>query len=241
MEQRMNEHPQLTRRHFLQLGSAALAACSVPPLAAADARTDPELQEAISRLEYLTPLDRAFILDKGKAGVAKLPVEKLREVGLIPDTWTLEVIPDPASNSVVEQPLSRALGNALNWQGLMGLAEKHAVRFMQVCNCTNGQDPFHMSLWEGVPLRDVISMTKPRENVRRVYYQSHHPQNLAPFQSSLALSQVLEEPPGQMPVILAYNLNGPDPTDDILYGIGQCEETLADTKASPEERAQYCR
>ncbi len=32
---------------------------------------------------------------------------------------------------------------------------------------------------------------------------------------------------------------GPDPTDDILYGIGQCEKTLADTKAAPEERAVY--
>ena len=32
---------------------------------------------------------------------------------------------------------------------------------------------------------------------------------------------------------------GPDPTDDILYGIGQCERTLADTKASPEDRAVY--
>jgi hypothetical protein len=32
---------------------------------------------------------------------------------------------------------------------------------------------------------------------------------------------------------------GPDPTDDILYGIGQCEKALADTKASAEERAVY--
>jgi hypothetical protein len=32
---------------------------------------------------------------------------------------------------------------------------------------------------------------------------------------------------------------GPDPTDDILYGIGQCEKILADKKASPEERAVY--
>jgi len=108
----------------------------------------------------------------------------------------------------VEQPLSRALGNALTWQGLMSLAEKHAIRFLHVTNCTNGQDPFHMSLWEGVPLREVIWLTRPKENVRRVYYQSHHGENLPPFQSSLALSQVLEEPPGQMPVILAYNMNG---------------------------------
>lgn len=118
------------------------------------------------------------------------------------------MIPDPARNSVVEQPLSLARGNALNWQALMSLAEKQAVRFMHVCNCTNGQDSFHMSLWEGVPLREVISLTNPKENVRRVYYQSHHQENLAPFQSSLPLSQVLEEPPGQLPVILAYKMNG---------------------------------
>ncbi len=208
LNQRIHEPGQLTRRDFLQLGSAAVAAWGVSPLAAAEAGTDPQLQEAISKLEYLTPLNRAFILDKGKAGVAKLPLEKLREIGLTPDTWSLEVIPDPASNSVVEQPLSRALGKALTWQGLMSLAEKHAVRFLHVCNCTNGQDPFHMSLWEGVPLREVIAMTRPRENVRRVYYQSHHGEGLPPFQSSLPLSQVLEEPPGQMPVILAYKMNG---------------------------------
>jgi hypothetical protein len=32
---------------------------------------------------------------------------------------------------------------------------------------------------------------------------------------------------------------GPDPADHILYGIRQCEKTLADTKATPEERAVY--
>jgi DMSO/TMAO reductase YedYZ molybdopterin-dependent catalytic subunit len=190
------------------LGSAAVAAWNLSPLAVADADTDSQLQEAISKLEYLTPLDRAFILDKGKAGVAKLPIEKLREIGLVPDTWSLEVIPDPASNSVVEQPLSQALGNALSWQSLMDLADKHRVSFMHVCTCTNGQDPFHMSLWEGVPLRMVIVMTRPKDNVRRVYYQSYHPENIPPFQSSLPLSQILEEPPGQMPVILAYKMNG---------------------------------
>jgi hypothetical protein len=32
---------------------------------------------------------------------------------------------------------------------------------------------------------------------------------------------------------------GPDPTDDILYGISQCGKTLGDTNATPEERAVY--
>ncbi len=208
LNRRGQEQGRRTRRSFLQLGSAAVAVWNVAPLAAAEGETDPQLQEAIAKLEYLTPLERAYILDKGKAGVTKLPVEKLRAIGLVPETWSLEVIPDPASNSVVEQPLSRAKGNALNWQGLMSLADKHAVRFMHVTTCTNGQDPFHMTLWDGVPLREIIALTRPKDNVRRVYYQSYHPENAPAFQSSLALSQVLEEPPGQMPVILAYKMDG---------------------------------
>jgi len=207
-DQRGQEQGQRTRRSFLQLGGTAVVAWNVSPLAAAGADTDPQLREAIARLEYLTPLDRAYILDKGKAGVTKLPVERLRAIGLVPETWSLEVVPDPASNSVVEQPLARAKGNALNWQGLISLAERHAVRFMHVTTCTNGKDPFHMTLWEGIPLREVIALTRPRDNVRRVYYQSYHPDDVPPFQSSLALSQILEEPPGQMPVILAYKMNG---------------------------------
>ncbi len=113
LDEHMAEHCQLTRRYFFQLGSTAAAAWSASPLAAADAGADPLVREAIAKLEYLTPLDRVFILDKGKAGVAKLPPEKLRKIGLLPETWSLDVVPDPASDSSVEQPLSRALGNAL--------------------------------------------------------------------------------------------------------------------------------
>jgi hypothetical protein len=114
LDQRVHEYSQVTRRYFLQLGSAAFSAWSVPPLAAAEPDRDPLLQEAVARPEYLTPLSRAFILDKGKAGVKKLPADKLREIGLVPETWSLELIPDPASTRALEQPLARAQGNALN-------------------------------------------------------------------------------------------------------------------------------
>jgi Oxidoreductase molybdopterin binding domain len=210
--QRVLEQFPFTRRNFFQIGSAAAAAFSAggsaSPLAAANTAADPLLREAIAKLEYLTPLDRAVLLDKGKAGVAKLPPEKLREIGLVPETWSLDVVPDPASTSAVEQPLSRAQGNALDWGGLMKLAEKHAIRFIHPCICTNGDVPYHVDLWEGVPLREVFWMVKPRANIRRVYYQSYHPENLAPFQSSLPVGQVLETPPGQIPVVLAYKMNG---------------------------------
>ena len=206
LERHMLEHSRLTRRYFFELGGAAAAAWNASPLAAAG--TDPLLLEAAAKLMYLTPPEKIFILDKGKAAVTKLPPEKLREIGLLPETWSLEVVPDPASDSLVEQPLSRAQGNALDWNGLMKMAGKSAVRFLHVCVCTNGADPYHTCLWEGVPFSDIIRLTRPKANIRRVYYQSYHPENLLPFQASLSLSQILETPPGQMPAIFAYKMNG---------------------------------
>jgi len=52
-------------------------------------------------------------------------------------------------------------------------------------------------------------MTKPVSEIRRVYYYGHHnedPKQM--FRSSLSLSRVLEDPPGDYPVLLAYKLNG---------------------------------
>jgi len=207
-ENYLPDNHRLSRRSFLEMGSVALASLNVDPVTSAvKAVLDPRLDEAISKLQYLTPLDRAFILDKGKTGISKMPPEKIREIGLVPETWNLEVIPDPSSNSIVEQSFSRASGNAINWDRLMKLAEKNTVRFLHVCNCTNGPDPFHMSLWEGVPLRDVIQLANPTENVRRVYYQSYNPEGIPPFQASLPFGHVMETPPGEMPVILAWKMN----------------------------------
>ncbi len=207
VERQICEPNLLTRRSLFQMGGAAVTAWGVSSTGAASVDTDPQLQEAISKLEYLTPLERAYILDKGKAGVTKLSPEKLREIGLVPETWSLEVVPDPAGNCAVEKRFARDSGNALDWNCLMRLAEKHKIRFMHVCTCTNGSNPFHMSLWEGVPLREVVWLTRPKENVRRVCYESYYSEN-APFRSSLAMGQVLEAPPGVAPVILAYKMNG---------------------------------
>lgn len=198
---------ELTRRGFLQVSGAAAAGVRMRSLAAAVDTAHPELDEAISRLEYLTPLDRAFILDKGKAEVAKLPFDRLREIGQVPETWTLEVLPDSGSNSVVGRSLTLAQGSVIRWADLMDLARTYAVRFLHVCTCTNGTNPFHMSLWEGVPLREVLRLVDPRENVRRVYYESYHREGVAPFRSSLALGQILESPPGDLPPMLAYKMN----------------------------------
>ena len=114
------ERREFTRRSFVNAGGAAGAAWAAAPLGAA---ADPALKEAIARLVYLTPPDKAYILDKGKAGVAKLPEEELRKIGLTPETWSLDVLADPAGGSVIERSFTRAQGNALDWGALMKLAE----------------------------------------------------------------------------------------------------------------------
>jgi DMSO/TMAO reductase YedYZ molybdopterin-dependent catalytic subunit len=169
---------------------------------------DSLLAEAISRLEYLTRDENFQNAGRGKPAPHTLPPEKLREVGLSRETWQLEVLPDPESNAEVERPLSKASGTALDWNGLMKLAETNAVRFMSVMSCTNGKAPFGMGLWEGVPLRDVIWLARPKSNVRRVFYYGYHNDDPGQrFQSSLPIGRVLEDPPGEHPVILCYKLN----------------------------------
>lgn len=199
----------VTRRTLLKLGAAGGAALGAWPAQAQDDEARRVLSEAIARLSYLTPAAefREFVREKPR--IDELPSERLRAVGLDRDTWQLEVVPDPESNCKVERPLARQQGNALTWQGLMQLAEKHAVRFLKLLTCTNVSQPQGMALWEGVPLREVVWMTRPTGNVRRVCYWGYHNDDPKQrFVSSLAVGRVLEDPPGELPVILCYKLNG---------------------------------
>jgi DMSO/TMAO reductase YedYZ molybdopterin-dependent catalytic subunit len=210
IERLAKEHADVTRRYFLQLGAAGLAALNARRLwaRADESEAGSLLADAISKLEYLTREEDFRTYGRGKPPPYKLPLEKRREVGLVPETWQLEVLPDPESNAEVDRPLSRASGTALNWNRLMKLADTHAVRFMHVMSCTNGRSPCGMGLWEGVPLREVVWLAHPKSNVRRVFYYGYHNDDPKQrFQSSLPIGRVLEDPPGEHPVILCYKLN----------------------------------
>jgi DMSO/TMAO reductase YedYZ molybdopterin-dependent catalytic subunit len=203
-------HNDLTRRYFLKLGAAGIAGVSISHLQAGESgeKSDALLAEAISKLEYLTKEENFINYGRGDPPPHTLGAEKLREVGLVPETWQLEVLPDPESNAEVERPLSKAAGTALDWAGLMKLAETRAVRYLFVMSCTNGKTPCGMGLWEGVPLRDIVWLAKPKGNVRRVFYYGYHNDDPKQrFQSSLPIDRVLEDPPGENPVILCYKLN----------------------------------
>lgn len=207
-KQLAKQHAAVTRRYFLQAGTAGAVGLSTVPLWADGVKVPSALAEEIAKLEYLTREEDFKFYGRGKPRPHTLPPEKLREVGLTRETWQLEVVPDPESDSKVENPLTKELGNALDFDGLMELAKTKAVRFLHVMSCTNGKAPCGMGLWEGVPLREVIWKAKPTANVRRVFYYGYHNDDPEQrFQSSLPIGRVLEDPPGEHPVMLCYKLN----------------------------------
>ncbi len=170
---------------------------------------DPVLIKAISELEYLTPADKFIVQRRGQPVLSEIPADKLAAIGLTRETWKLEILPDPESNSEIGNPLIREKGNAVGWSDLMMLSDKQAVRFLHLLTCTNAPRPYGMGLWEGVPLRELIWKAEPKQNIRRIFYYGYHnddPKQL--FQSSMNISRILEEAPGELPVILCYKLNG---------------------------------
>jgi DMSO/TMAO reductase YedYZ molybdopterin-dependent catalytic subunit len=172
--------------------------------------TTATLAELIATLEpYFTPQEDFRDVSRGKPLPHSLPEDKKTEVGLTRETWKLEVISDPDNPAKLGRQLTKADGTALDFADLLALGEKHAVRFPKVMTCLNIGCPLGMGIWEGVPLREVLALAKPREDVRRVFYYGYHnddPQQM--FKSSLPLGRVLEDYYDLPPVILCYKLNG---------------------------------
>jgi len=170
---------------------------------------DPVLAKAISELEYLTPADKFIVQRRGNPVLTEIPPEKLSSIGLTRETWKLEILQDPESNSELANPLTREKGNAIDWENLMQLAEKKSVRFLHVLTCTNAPRPYGMGLWEGVPLREFFWKIEPKQNIRRIFFYGYHNDDQKQlFQSSLPVSRILQEGPGELPIILCYKLNG---------------------------------
>jgi DMSO/TMAO reductase YedYZ molybdopterin-dependent catalytic subunit len=158
---------------------------------------------------YFTPADDFRDVSRGKPLPHSLDETKRNEVGLTRDAWSLEVTSDPENKARLGNPLSKEDGTALDFAALLKLGETKAVRFAKVMTCLNLGCPLGMGLWEGVPLRDVVWLAEPREDVRRVFYYGYHNDDPAQmFRSSLPIGRVLEDPFDLPPVILCYKLNG---------------------------------
>lgn len=198
--------PQLSRRRFIGAAAAANASFSLhagEPLPA-------ELDAVVAQLEpFFTKQIQFQDVSRGNPIPHRLSEAKRREVGLTRDTWSLEVVADPEHPATLGKPLSKKNGTALSFKDLLALGEKHSVRFAKVMTCLNIGCPLGMGLWEGVPLRDILWRTQPKQNLRRVIYHGYHnddPKQL--FRSSLPVGRVLEDYDGLPPVLVCYKLNG---------------------------------
>jgi DMSO/TMAO reductase YedYZ molybdopterin-dependent catalytic subunit len=206
----LREHARITRRFFLASGATSSLAVALQHGRSRADESPPELTTAIAELEpYFTPQEQFRDVSRGKPLPHSLSEEKKLEVGLTRETWKLEVISDPEHPAKLGRELTKENNTAIDFAGLLQLADKHAVRFAKVMTCLNIGCPLGMGVWEGVPLREVLWLTRPREDVRRIFYYGYHnddPKQL--FQSSLPPSRVLEDTYDLPPVILCCKLNG---------------------------------
>jgi DMSO/TMAO reductase YedYZ molybdopterin-dependent catalytic subunit len=198
--------PDFSRRHFFGAAVAASNGLSTP----AAEPLPQELAAVLDKMEpYFTPPVKFGDVSRGNPIPHRLPEARRREVGLTRDTWSLEVISDPENPATLGQPLAKKDGTALAFKDLLKLGEKRSVRFAKIMTCLNLGCPLGMGVWEGVPLRDIVWLTQPKQNLRRVFYHGYHnddPKQL--FRSSLPVGRVLEDYGDLPPVLVCYKLNG---------------------------------
>ncbi|MBM3983434.1 MAG: hypothetical protein FJ304_24830 [Planctomycetes bacterium] len=202
------DHSDLSRRFFLRCGAALTAGGAVA--ARASAELPPELTPAIAKLEsYFTVPAKFQDVSRGRPVPHTLPPDKKKEVGLTRETWKLEIVSDPEHPATLGKQFKKQDNTAIDFDALLKLGEKHAVRFPKIMTCLNLGCPLGMGIWEGVPLRELVWLAKPKENLRRVHYYGYHnddPKQM--FRGSLPIGRVLEDYDDLPPVIACYKLNG---------------------------------
>ena len=149
----------------------------------------------------LTPAEKFGNVARGNPVPHTLRGDALIQAHLTPETWRLEIVAEGGAK--IAQPVT------LDFPALMELGKTHGIKFIKALQCLNIAQPLGQGLWEGIPLREVLSLVGAYSNVRRVHYSGFHnddPKQI--FQSSLSLTEVLETPPWELGPFLAYRLNG---------------------------------
>ena len=159
---------------------------------------------------FLTPADAFYEITRGKPH--ELDLEGRRAAGLTPETWSLEIVPDdPPWQPRLRKACRKEDSTAVGLNDLEQIFRVRPVRSIKTLQCLLDAPASGLcsnGFWEGVALRDALERLGRLEDVRRVYYLGHHEDPKHRFVSSLSLSEVLETPPGRVPVFLAFRLNG---------------------------------
>lgn len=207
---------EIPRRQFIAAAAAGLASAGLATQLVTAAEPPGAIAPKINRPPppagphpFLTPAGDFEDVSRGTPNPGTLRGEALTRARLTPETWRLEVTADETRVDYVQEMTSIGRPLTLDLPTLRELGGKHAVRYIKAMQCLNIPSPLGQGLWEGVPLRDVLRLVGRMNNVRRIFYWGFHnddPKQM--FRSSLTYSQVMETPPGELPVFLAYRLNG---------------------------------
>ena len=195
----------ISRRDTFRLGVAGVALGAAGRATARPASAD--RPEGPSR-PYLTPGDDFKDVSRGDPVPHTLEGEALVKARLTPETWRLEIVAE--GKAQVARPLRQADGTAIDFPALLKLGEANGVRFLKAMQCNNIAQPLGQGLWEGVPLREVLRLRRPdrRTSAASTTGAIHNDDPKQMFRSSLAINQVLDTPPGELPPFVAYRLNG---------------------------------
>lgn len=187
----------ISRRNLLSLGVAAAGSQFLPQSLWAE----PE-PPAFAGLKFLRPGDT------GSGGAGALEGEELIKARLTPETWQVEIIGEGVD---IEKPRKFADNTALDYATLLELGKKHSVKFVKAMQCRGYKCPQGHAVWEGVPLREVIRVLGNVGDVLRVDFSGYHDKSHPKIRLhavSASYTQVMENAPGDLPIILAYRLNG---------------------------------
>jgi DMSO/TMAO reductase YedYZ molybdopterin-dependent catalytic subunit len=159
------------------------------------------------QFKFLTDAAKFRDVSRGDPKPHSLKGEALIQARLTPETWRMEIMAE--SGAKIDKQRLISDDTAIDFNMLLDLGKTKAVRFLKAMQCNNIDFPLGQGLWEGVPLREVLKQAGKIENTRRVFYWGFHnndPKQM--FRSSLGINQVLDGPPGELPVFVAYKLNG---------------------------------
>lgn len=157
--------------------------------------------------KLLTDAEAFRDVSRGNPKPFTLKDEALVKARLTPSTWRLEIVGEGAAK--LPQPRRLEDSTAVTLSMLEDLGKRHRIKFLKAMQCLNIAPPLGQGLWEGVPLREVLQLAGKTRGVRRIFWWGFHnndPKQV--FRSSLSYSQVMETPPGEPPVFVAYRLNG---------------------------------
>lgn len=209
-------HAEIPRRDFLRLGAVSAAAVGAAGAIVGNNAFADDPPAAPAAHPFLTPGKEFTDVSRGNPKPHTLNAAALAEARLTAETWRLELTADPFVEephtkvpATLEKPLTLAGGNALDLPALLELGRTREVNFIKAMQCLNIDTPLGQGLWTGVPLREVLRLGGKMNNVRRIYFWGYHnndPKQV--FKSSVSYTQCMETAPGELPVFLAYRLNG---------------------------------